>query len=91
MPPSTKKPPPTPAQEPLYPNIEGFAEKATAVEIAALFKPLKSGLGELKGPAAAQAKKISKAVERTEELLSHLLQVREKLEAERKGAAKGRR
>ncbi len=79
------------AQEPLYPAIEGFVEKATAEEIATLFTALKSGLAEMKGPKAEQAKKIGKAVERTEELLSHLLQVREKLESERKGGAKGRR
>ncbi len=79
------------AQEPLYPAIEGFVEKATPEEIGSLFTALKSGLSEMKGPKAEQAKKIGKAVERTEELLSHLLQVREKLDADRKAGGKGRR
>lgn len=80
-----------PAAEPLYPAIEGFIEKATADDAAALFKPLKDGLDALKGPKAEQGKKVAKAIERTEELLSYLLQVREKIEAERKGKGGGRR
>lgn len=71
--------------EPSYPVIEGFVEKATAADIAAMFKDLKGELGGLKGPKAEQGKKVGKAIERTEELLSYLLQVREKLEADRKG------
>lgn len=74
-----------PAVDPIYPAIESYIEHATAGEVAALFEPLKTGLGELKGPKAEQGKKIAKAIERTEELLSYLLQVREKLEADRKG------
>lgn len=74
-----------PAIDPIYPAIESYIENATADEVAALFQPLKAGLAELKGPKADQGKKIAKAIERTEELLSYLLQVREKLEAERKG------
>ena len=76
---------PQPIPEPSYPVIEGFVEKATADDIAALFKDLKTQLGGLKGPKAEQGKKVGKAIERTEELLSYLLQVREKLEADRKG------
>ena len=34
---------------------------------------------------AEQAKKVGKAIERTEELLTYLLEIREKIEAERKG------
>jgi len=85
MPPAKNQPPPAAAAEPLYPAIEGFIEKATADDIAALFDPLKDGLSGLKGPKAEQAKKVGKAIEKTQELLSHLLQVREKLEAQRKG------
>ena len=84
----TAKTPPAPApseNEPLYPAIEGFIERATSEEIAELFSPLKEGLGSLKGPRADQGKKVGKAIQKTEELLSHLLQVRERLEAERKG------
>ena len=76
---------PQPIPEPSYPVIEGFVEKATAEDTANLFKDLKAQLGTLKGPKAEQGKKIGKAIERTEELLSYLLQVREKLEADRKG------
>ena len=80
-----KTPEPQPIPEPSYPVIEGFVEKATADDIASLFKDLKTQLAGLKGPKAEQGKKIGKAIERTEELLSYLLQVREKLEADRKG------
>lgn len=80
-----KTPEPQPLPEPSYPAIEGFVEKATTEDITAAFEALKEQLAGLKGPKAEQGKKISKAVERTEELLSYLLQVREKLEADRKG------
>ncbi len=87
---------PTPAEpqvvpEPSYPVIEGFVEKATSADIAALFKDLKGQLSALKGPKAEQGKKVGKAIERTEELLSYLLQVREKLETDRKGKGGKRR
>ena len=89
----TAKTPPAPVadNEPLYPAIEGFIERATAEEIAELFSPLKEGLSALKGPRADQAKKVGKAIQKTEELLSHLLQVRERLEAERKDKPASRR
>jgi len=74
-----------PIPGPSYPVIEGFVEKATADDISNMFKDLKEQVGGLKGPKAEQGKKVSKAIERTEELLSYLLQVREKLEADRKG------
>ena len=70
---------------PSYPSIESFIEKAKAGDVGEAFKSLKSEIEGLKGPRADQGKKVSKAIERTEELLSYLLQVREKLEAERKG------
>jgi hypothetical protein len=89
-------PPPTeskaaPLPEPQYPQIEGFIELSGTDDIDALFGPLKESLAGLKGPRADQAKKVTKAVQRTEELLSHLLEVREKLRAARQGPAKGRR
>lgn len=89
MPPA--KNPPPPANEPLYPAIEGFIERATAEDIANLFSPLKEGLTGLKGPKAEQAKKVGKAIEKTQELLSHLLQVRERLESQRKEKGGSRR
>ena len=61
MPPAKNQPPP-PAAEPLYPAIEGFIERATAEDIAALFDPLRDGLTALKGPKAEQAKKVGKAI-----------------------------
>lgn len=92
---TAKKPEAPPARPPLpepsYPTIEKFIEKATADDIVATFKDLKAELGALKGPKAEQGKKVLKAVERTEEVLSYLLQVRERLEAERKGKGGGRR
>jgi hypothetical protein len=91
MPPAKNQPPPAASNEPLYPDIEGFIESASADQVDALFSPLKEALGTLKGPKAEQAKKIGKAISKTQELLSHLLQVREKLEAERKGKGGARR
>lgn len=92
MPPAkTPAAPPPEVREPLYPAIEGFIESATADDIAALLNPLKEGLAALKGPKVEQAKKVNKAIQKTEELLSHLLQVREKLESDRKGKAGARR
>ncbi|MFT3707164.1 MAG: hypothetical protein QM817_05790 [Archangium sp.] len=76
---------------PTYPVIEKFIETASADQIDATFKALKGDLSGLKGPKAEQAKKVGKAVERTEELLTYLLQVREKLEADRKGKGGARR
>ncbi len=79
---SPQSPPlPTPA----YPAIEALIEYATADEIASLFAPVTAALAELKGPRAEQGKKVAKAIEHTQGLLNHLIQVREKLEAGRKG------
>ena len=51
---------PQPVPEPSYPVIEGFVEKATAADIAGLFKDLKGLLTGLKGPKAEQGKKVGK-------------------------------
>jgi hypothetical protein len=83
-------PPPAEPEGPLYPAIEAFIETGTADEVAALFEPIKDGLENLKGPKAEQSKKVRKAIEKTEELLAHLLQVREKLEAEEKSGGSRR-
>lgn len=84
-------PEPQQLPQPSYPAIEGFVEKATADDISNLFKDLKAQVEGLKGPKAEQGKKVSKAIERTEELLSYLLQVREKLEKDKKGKGGGRK
>ena len=78
-------------QEPLYPVIEAFVEKAEADDVGKLFDRIRDGLKDVKGPRADHAKKVKVAIERAEELLGHLIQVREKLEAQRKGGAKGRK
>lgn len=75
----------------LYPTIEAFIETASADEIGSFFASIKDGLAGLKGPRAEQGKRVGKAIERTEELLTFLLQVREKIEEERKTGAGGRR
>lgn len=80
----TNAPPPLPT--PTYPAIETLIEYVTADELAVLFAPVTAAVAELKGPRAEQGKKALKAVEHTQGLLSHLLQVREKLEASRKGS-----
>ena len=76
---------------PSYPAIEGYIETKSAADIAGTFQDLKDQLAGLKGPRAEQAKKVGKAIERTEELLSYLMQVKEKLESDRKGKGGGRK
>ncbi len=71
--------------QPSYPAIEGFIEKAGSSDVGTAFASIKEGLAALKGPNADKGKKVDKAIERTEELLSYLLQVKEKLESDRKG------
>jgi hypothetical protein len=83
-------PPPQPASESQYPTLEGFIERASKPEVDAYFDRLKEALKGAKGPKADQAKKVISAIAQVEALLSHLLQVREKLESDRQ-AAKGRK
>lgn len=80
----------TPPPESLYPVIESFVEVASPQEMATLFEPLKASLAELKGPRKEHAKKVQAAIERTEELLGYLLEVRERLEQEQKQSGKRR-
>jgi hypothetical protein len=70
--------------ESVYPTIEGFIETASPEEVKALYDEVHAALGTLKGPRADQGKKAGKGIARTEELLTFLLQVREKIESERK-------
>jgi hypothetical protein len=74
-----------PMPQPEYPVIATFVDAAQKADVEALFGDIREGLAGLKGPKAEQARKVSKAIERTEELMSHLLQVREKIAADRKG------
>ena len=91
MPPPSKQPAPVaePLPTPSFPAIESFIERATPDEVQSLFTPVKNELANLKGPKAEQAKKVQAAIARTEELLSVLLETRERLVAESKG--KGRK
>ncbi len=79
---------PPPPREPLYPAIEGFLEHATQAELEGLFASLKDRLKDLEGPRAGYRQRVEAAVSRTEELLQHLLQVRERLEAKPPGKRK---
>jgi hypothetical protein len=80
------QPEPPQNDEPKYPHIEAFAEQAISSDVGSVFGPLKESLATVKGPRVEAAKKANRGVERTEELLNHLLEVREKLRAERKGS-----
>jgi hypothetical protein len=85
MPSKSKQQPAQEVAEPLYPAIEDFVGSASADEVAGLFKSIKDGLADVKGPNKDNTKKIGAAIEQTEELLSYLLQVREKIQASRGG------
>ncbi|MBI3180734.1 MAG: hypothetical protein HYZ28_01180 [Myxococcales bacterium] len=84
-------PQPQQPEGPLYPAIESFIERATPEEVAGLFTPIKEGLSGLRGPKAENAKKVQRAIAAAEELLKYLLEVRERLEAERRGGARARK
>lgn len=63
-----------------YPNLEAFIRTASAEDIANVFKSVKVELETFKGPKAEVARKANVALERTEDLLKYLLQVRENME-----------
>ena len=91
MAPTKNQPPPeapSEAAEPLYPAIEGMVERCSPDEIEQFFDSVREGLDELKGTRAEQGKKVSKALELTEELLFYLLDVRKKLEEQQYGGKK---
>ncbi|MBE4751123.1 hypothetical protein G4177_23390 [Corallococcus sp. ZKHCc1 1396] len=91
-PPARTSAPPSPPELPMpsYPAVETFIEKASADDVQALFAPVKEGLAGLKGPRAETGKKAQAAIARAEELLTMLVDVREKLVAESK-QPKGRK
>lgn len=84
-------PPPAELPQPQYPSIEAFVEQATASDVEDAFTQIQEGLGALKGPRAQQARKVETAIARTRELLSYLVEVREKLETDKKGGSKARK
>jgi len=71
-----------------YPELEAFVERASREDVEQLFTRLKGNLETLKGPRTEQAKKAKVAVERTEELLGRLLELRENLAELRKKPVK---
>lgn len=77
-------------QDSAYPTLEALIERATSEEVAQVFAPVREGLAQLKGPRAEQGKKVDVALARVEELLQYLLEVRERLETEKR-AGKGRK
>ena len=82
--PAAAKPTPPSADESRYPTVERFIERAAPDEIPGVFADTRSALEGVKGPKADHAKKVKVAIERTEELLTFLVDVREKLIAEKK-------
>jgi hypothetical protein len=68
-----------PLPQPEYPTIATFVDVAQPADVDALYRELRGRLEALKGPRAEQARKVTKAIERTEELMHHLLQVRESI------------
>jgi hypothetical protein len=76
---------------PSYPVIETFVERASRDDVEVLFTQVRDALAGLKGPKAEQAKKALAALERTEELLLHLLDVREQISAEKTPEPTGKR
>ena len=81
--PAAAKPTPPP-EDARYPTVERFIERADPQEIGQVFAETRSALDGVKGPNADRAKKVRAAIERTEELLGFLVDVREKLIAEKK-------
>lgn len=65
-----------------YPSLEQFVETATSEEVESLLASIKSELSNLKGPLAEKSQKVALAIATTEELLRHLLEIRNRLESE---------
>jgi len=78
----------SPEPQSTYPTLEAFVERTSSDELAVLFSRLKDSLHSLKGPRAEQARKAKVALERTEELLHRLLELRENLAELRQKPAK---
>jgi len=68
---------PLPPSESMYPEVEALVENAGPADIGDRFSDLRAALDGLKGPRAEQAKKVRKGLDRVEELLRHLVQVRQ--------------
>lgn len=71
---------------PLYPVIASYVERASAEDVGALYEDLKHALDSLKGARADKGKKVLAALGLTEQLLAHLLDVRQRLTSEKNAA-----
>ena len=65
-----------------YPSLEAFVERESRTSVDELFAPTRATLSEAKGTKAASAKKAAAAIEKTQALLQHLFDVRERLARE---------
>ena len=81
MPPNA---PESPAADAIYPALESFIEKGALEEVASLFEPAKAELKALTGPKAEAGKKAAAGIEKAEELLKYLLEVRATVEKDKK-------
>jgi KDO2-lipid IV(A) lauroyltransferase len=71
-----------PTEESNYPTLEGLVESIDETEVENTFGALRQHLLALKGPRQAQAKRVEKALEQCQALITHLLEVRKRLEQE---------
>lgn len=69
-----------PPDEANYPTLEGLVESLPEDQVDTIFEALRQQLAALKGPRQAQAKRVEKALDQCQALVSHLLEVRKKLE-----------
>ncbi|HEY3452295.1 MAG TPA: hypothetical protein VGK67_38475 [Myxococcales bacterium] len=74
-----------------YPNLERFLEQADRNSVAKLFGATKKKLEALSGAKAPGAKKTLAAIEKVEELLGELYQVRVRMEEDARKAKTTRR
>ena len=77
-----------PAQR-FYANLEAFLEQEQRAALPDLFGSTREKLADAKGTKAANAKKAITAIEKTEQLMHHLFDVKERLAHE--VAAKGKK
>ncbi len=71
-----------PSDEANYPTLEGLVESLGEDQVEAVFEALRQELAALKGPRQDRAKKVEKALDQCQALITHLLEVRRKLEQE---------
>jgi hypothetical protein len=88
--PSAAPPSLEPQVESRYPTVERFVESASKEALPGTFEGLRAELATVKGPKAEHAKKAQAALDRAEELFGHLIDVRERLIEEQKGAKRRR-